>query len=506
MRPAAGALAIGLLFAGAWLAVHPPLPQLPTGDVFTSLSVARHLSRGDGLVNDTIYPLLTAYPWGRDFPQPLVHRTPGLAVLLLPAWWLSGGDPGRAEDLVRPVMLAVLVLLIVVGAWTLQRHGATAAASAWALMLLLNPLLALAVRWGWSEVAAGFFLLAAWLLLRRRAPAAMSPGRAAGFAALAALLAYVRFDLLWVPVVWWCATAMSQRRRQVSRLLPRTALAALVGAGLLAPWWQHVARHTGSPLTNPLADAVQLDLSAEWWQYPLLRSRTPLPLAQNLTENPGPALRKIRSGVRHYAVTLGQWLPWLVWIGGLVLWAAQTRRRWRRGHRRLAATGPPGLLAATLGFMVLQYAFFSQETRHLLPLLPLVAWETALLADRRLRPRLPRPAVRGIALAALAAVAIVLVPAGLGGEADNVAAARASAARVAAVTLRAARELPPGPVFSDTAIIPWRLNRAFVWSPFDAAIEAEVRLLVPALREAPYIRLHEQPPAASGDDLRGSTQ
>ena len=73
----------------------PRLPQLPNGDVFTSLGVARHLAAGDGLINDTVYPLFTAYPWGQTMPQPLMHRPPGLAFLLLPAWWLSGGDPVR---------------------------------------------------------------------------------------------------------------------------------------------------------------------------------------------------------------------------------------------------------------------------------------------------------------------------------------------------------------------------------------------------------------------------
>jgi hypothetical protein len=36
--------------------------------------------------------------------------------------------------------------------------------------------------------------------------------------------------------------------------------------------------------------------------------------------------------------------------------------------------------------------------------------------------------------------------------------------------------------------VPWRLNRPFVWSPLDEAVEAEIRKTVPALREAPYLR------------------
>ena len=107
MRAGALLLLATALFGLVWLAVHPPLPQLPNGDIYTSLGVARHLANGDGLLNDSVYPLFTAYPWGHVMPQPLIHRPPGLAVLLLPAWYLADGDPVRAEALVRPVMMVL---------------------------------------------------------------------------------------------------------------------------------------------------------------------------------------------------------------------------------------------------------------------------------------------------------------------------------------------------------------------------------------------------------------
>lgn len=507
MRAAAGSLAVGLLLAAIWLVIHPPLPQLPTGDVFTALATARHLSRGEGLLNDTVYPLFTTYSWGREIPQPLLHRGPGLAVLLLPAWRLSGHDPARAEELVRPVMLSLLGVLVILGAWHLGRLGCWPGAAAWALLVLLSPLLALAVNWGWSEVPAAALLLALWLERRRRSPSAVTPSAAAGYALLAALLALVRQDLLWVPICWWFAGALVDRRclesRHRARFWRRTALAAAIGVVALAPWWLHVARHTGSPLGNPLTDAVQLDLSQEWWQYPLLRGRTPLPLGQNLAENPGPALLKIRSGVRHYAESLGDWLPWLVWGVLIALWTAQLRRRRQRGHRLAAAAGPPALLAATLGLLVVQYAFFSPETRHLLPLLPLFAWETAKLADGALRRCLPlrlrHGSWRSAILAAGVGAAALLTPPNLGGEDGNVAQALSSAARVTELITIAGADLPAGPLFSDTAIVPWRLDRPFVWSPFDAAVEDEIRQSLPALRDAPYLRLLS-PPADAADD------
>ncbi len=493
MRTLGLSLAAGLCFVIAWHLAQPPLPQLPTGDVFTSLATARHLSRGDGLVNDTIYPLFTAYPWGREVPQPLLHRPPGLAVLLLPAWWLADGDPARAEQLVRPVMLAMLGLVAALGAWALQRRRAGAAILAWLILLLVNPLLALAVHWGWGEVPVGLLLLVLWLMVRHRRPAAMSPTRTATYALVCGLLALVRSDVLWVPVLWWLVAGLTDRRRPWALLARRTLLAAVVGVAVLLPWWLHVARHTGHPLANPLTDAVQLNLRVHWWDYPLLRSRTPLPLAENLAQNAWPAVLKTGAGVRLYLRTLGHWLPWLLWLACLALWGRRTWRRLRRGRHWLPAAGPPGLLAATLCLLVLEYAFFSQETRHVLPLLPLFVWEAALLADHALRRRLRRVAWRAPALAAAAIVIVQVTPPSLGGEAGNIAHARRSAERVAELA-REHADLPPGPVFSDTAILPWRLDRSYVWSPFDAAIEAEIRAEVPALREAPWVRLTPPPP------------
>jgi hypothetical protein len=493
-------LAMAAVFTACWLAIHPPVPQLPNGDIYTSLGVARHLARGDGLVSDTVYPLFTAYPWGRTMPQPLVHRPPGLAVLMLPAWYLAGGDAVEAEVLVRPIMAAMLGLLALVGLIELRRLGRLPAGPAWLVLLLLNPLLALALDWGWSEVPCALLLTVLWFMIRRRHPAEVSLAGTVAYAVLSAMLALVRGDVLWIPVLWWFVTGLADRRRRWAAFATRTALAGIVGVAALLPWWLHVSKHVGSPLANPLTEAVQLDLSEEWWDYPLLRSREPLPLTENLRENALPALQKTILGVRSYARTLGLWLPWYVWLACVPLWLERSWLRIRRGHPPVRAVGPPGLILITLGLMAVEYAFFSPETRHLLPVLPIVAWEFVLLVDARLRS-FPRPAARALALAAMAGVAVLLSPPGLGGEGGNVQTAIELEDAVRAETARA-RMLPPGPVFSDNAVVPWRTARPFVWSPYDDRVEAEIREAVEGMADAPWLRilplggLH---PAPSGD-------
>jgi hypothetical protein len=493
-------LVAAAVFVVVWLALHPALPQLPNGDVYTSLGVARHLANGNGLVNDSIYPLFTVYPWGQTAPQPLIHRPPGLAVLLLPAWYLAGGDPEGTEALVRPLMAVILGLGALLGLIMLQRLGQGHAGGALLLLLLVNPLLALAVHWGWSEIPCAVILMVLWFVMRRRQPADLPVIGAAGYALLSGALAMIRGDVLWVPVLWWFAVGLADRRRRWRAFLVRTVVAGVVGVATLLPWWLHVTGHSGTPLANPLTEAVQLDLSEEWWDYPLLRGRDPVPLAENLQENAVPAVKKIAVGLRGYARTLGAWLPWLAWMACVPLWLTQSWRRVGRGYRLDRAVGPVGLLMVTLALMAVQYAFFSPETRHMLPILIIVAWEFVRLMDLSLR-RLPGRVARGAAMTAMAAVALLLSPPGLGGEQGNVETARELVAVVTEETARA-RQLPPGPVFSDNAVVPWRAARAYVWSPFDGEVEAQIRATVAGMADAPWVRIlpaggihHQTPPS-----------
>jgi len=47
-----GGLLVALLFVTVWSLANPPRPHLETSDIFTHLSVARHLVQGDGFVTD----------------------------------------------------------------------------------------------------------------------------------------------------------------------------------------------------------------------------------------------------------------------------------------------------------------------------------------------------------------------------------------------------------------------------------------------------------------------
>ena len=492
MRVRALIILAAFAFGGVWLAVHPALPQLPNGDVFTSLGVARHIAAGNGFQNDTVYPLFTAYDWGQSLPQPLLHRPPGLAILLLPACWLSGGDPVRAEQLVQPVMVVVMAVLALIGLLGLRHQNHLAGAGAWILLLLISPFLNLAVCWGWGEIPAAALLLGLWRLLRNRPPAGQSYPRTMAFASLCAVLAMLRSDLLWVPVLWWVIAALVDPRRRYLESARHTAVAAAVGLALISPWYAHVARHTGSPLDNPLMEAVQVDLAEEWWDYPLLRSRTPVPLVENVMAKPVRVAHKTAVGIKSYLRTLGLWLPWLVWIAGAALWANQLRRRLRDGQAICRAIGPVGYLGITLGLMMVEYGFFSHETRHMLPLLPLLAWEGVILADRALRPRMTGPWRRGAVMALVTWLMIMTTPPGLGGERGNLITARELAPVVDSVTA-ANIDLPPGPVFSDNAVVPWRLGRPLVWSPYDGQIEAEIRAEVEDMQDAPWVRILDTP-------------
>lgn len=484
---------VSVLFGLLWLLVHPPLPQLPGGDVFTSLAVARHLTGGDGLVNDTVYPLFTAYEWGQTIPQPLIHRPPGLAVLLLPAWWGAGGDPAMAERLVRPVMVVIVAGIGLVGLLGLRRQQHLAAGGAWLLVLLISPLLALAVEWGWSEVPAGLMLLVLWRFLRNRRPADFGRPRTVAFALLSATLAMIRSDVLWIPVLWWFCAIVSDPRPRRRQSLAATLIAGVVGTIAIAPWYGHVTRHAGAPLANPLVEAVQLDLTEDWWQYPHLRSRTPIPLWENLRANPGPALHKIAVGIKAYLRDLGLWLPWLFWVVVITLWIHRSARRLRDAAPPGRALGPPGFLVLTTGLMFVQYGLFSHEYRHLLPLLPVIAWEGVILVDEYLRRALHGPWRRGLVLAAGTWLALQLTPPGLGDEQGNVSLAIATSDEVAR-TVDRSRDLPDGPIFSDSAIVPWRLGRPYVWNPYTPAIEQQIRDVVPEMADAPWVRLEPAPP------------
>ena len=90
-KPVAAAVQ-ALLACVTWPLLHPARPLLPTDDLYTHLSVTRHLARGDGFLCDIAYPLSFAWPFARVLPQPLVHRPPGWPVALLLPYAAVGGE------------------------------------------------------------------------------------------------------------------------------------------------------------------------------------------------------------------------------------------------------------------------------------------------------------------------------------------------------------------------------------------------------------------------------
>lgn len=137
------ALALGL----AWPNLHPAGPLLPTDDLYSHLSVARHLVRGDGFLCDVTYPCPSP---GRG-PAPFPNR------------WRTARRPGRScwrcrtrwPARTRPRWSRRLACCSV-GCWRwrraghrgLIRRGRPGAAAAWVVALTACPLLPYVVDWG----------------------------------------------------------------------------------------------------------------------------------------------------------------------------------------------------------------------------------------------------------------------------------------------------------------------------------------------------------------------
>ena len=227
-----GGLLAALIFLAVWVPWHPARPHLPTSDLYTHLSVARHLCRGEGFVTDMAYPLSFAFPFARKLPQPLIHRGPGYPLLLVLPHLASGGDPEKAVAAVRVLQLVLLGLTVWIGATAFLARGRKSNLGSWLVLLGLNPLLVFAVDWGFVELGCGLLLLALWLRVRDQAEGVVSGrsllrvGLADGL--LAGLLVLLRLDLLWIPLLWWILL----RRAEPRRLL----LAMLVIALTLTPW------------------------------------------------------------------------------------------------------------------------------------------------------------------------------------------------------------------------------------------------------------------------------
>lgn len=538
-RGGLGVAAAALLFAAAWALLHPAVPPEPSADLYDSLSVSRHLLRGDGFLCDVAYPLSFAFPFAARLPQPLVHRPPGQALLLLPAVAAAGGDPGRALAAARGLYLLLLVLLAAAGLAAARRDGAGGAVAPWLLLLLFNPLLAMTASCVQSEVPAALLLALLWWRWRWRpaaaaarpeavqAPAPADPARpsaaprsparaAAADGALAAALTLLRPELAWVPLLW----AAAGRRRWTRRA---ALTAGAVWLLLLAPWAARNAAVAGSPFFSLQVYAEHLKETPAHPGYDVYRSLSPEPFWSTLAREPGVVAAKTAAGLRYFAARAGRWLPWPLWAAAawLLLGSAWRARRGsgpgagdpgagspeaggpgggddgpaRPGGsgRAPGASGRPAgdlaLAVATLALLTVQYAALSHTVRHLFVLLPLLLLEIWRSLARGLAAARPGwPAWRRTALLLAAAAACqLLAPARMPGwDAARERAAAGHAAVLGAVARTAA--LPAGPVFTDSAAYLWWTGRAGVALPASADVEARLRALAPELAAAPVVR------------------
>lgn len=452
--PGGGGLLAALVLFTAWSTLHEARPPEPSADLFTHLSVARHLVRGEGFQTDVTYPLSFAWPFARALPQPLVHRRPGLALLLTGPVAAAGGDPVRALAHTRLLMVVLLAALAGLGAGALLKRGEPAAMAPWLLLVGTHPLLGYAVDWGFEELPAGLLLLALWL--RRR-----SPRRLDGL--MVGLLGLLRLELLILPILWWSLTGARFRA-----LLPPLVVALAV----LLPWAIRDLMVTGQPVFLVQGQAELVKDTREWPGYSVYRGLDPQPTWHTLRTAGNSVLRKSWRGLRFFRTEAGGLVPWPVAWGAVLAVATVILLR-LRGRAGPPALGAWALLGLSLGLLAGLYAFFDHSLRHLLVVAPALLWETArLLATAGRRTR--QPLATALLPLALVANLLWLFPSSLPGW--RFAAREAQRLAPEAPVRAAALMADPAPVpFVSDAASPWYADRPAVWEPTDPAVAARIR-------------------------------
>jgi len=482
-RTLAAAAALALAFA--WWATREPPPHASGSDVYTHLCVARHLVRGDGFVNDVVYPLSLTFPFAAQVPQPLVHRPPGYPLLLTLPVALSGDDPARAERLAGHLALLLLAVIAWRGAaWALGR-GRGDAVLPWLAVLLVNPLLHMTVGWSQVEIPAALLLLWLWTRVRGRA-GPPAPGAAAVDGLLAAAVALLRADLFWLPWLWLVWAGHLRGRPLL--------VAAACWAGALAPWWIRTALLTGHPFFTLQAYAEHLKQTPAWPGYAIYGSLSPESLWHTLRHDPGLVLDKTLAGLRYYLTRLDGWLPLVLWVGGGLAAAAHFVR-----DRRPDAPAP--VLLLSLVALTVAYAPFSHTLRYMVVLLPVLSLELWLAAAGALSARLDGrggPLLRHGLLLLGAAACVWVLPARMPGWERARDAAGADADTLPAALERLA-DAPPGPVFTDSAALLWHGGRAGVWWTGDRDVEKTIRATVADMERAPAV-CQGPSTGGSGDD------
>ncbi len=434
-------------------------PPQPTADVYTHLSVARHLARGEGFRTDVTYPLSFAWPFARELPQPLVHRRPGLSLLLSAPVAAVGGDPARSVAGTRLVMILLTAAMAGLGAGALLARDAPRAVVPWLLLMGWNPLWGFAVDWGFEEIPAALLLLVLWLRLTPQVPRPFD-------GLLTGLLGLFRLELLILPPLWWLVSGRGCVGRR------RLLVTAAVVVAVLLPWAVRDLALTGRPVFLVQGQAELVKDTREWPGYSVYRGLQPQPPLVAIQGAGESILRKGWRGLRFYKENAGGLVPWPVALGA-VLAAAGVVVLLIRRRRTPPDLVPWSLAGWSLLLLAGLYAFFDHSLRHLLVLTPVLLWESArLLGD--LGRRTGHRALAALLPAALAANLLWLCPSPLPGwhfaAQEAVRLAPTTPGRVAALIA------DPSPVpFVEDAATPWFADRAAVWTPADSTSAARIR-------------------------------
>ncbi|MBI5710198.1 MAG: glycosyltransferase family 39 protein, partial [Candidatus Eisenbacteria bacterium] len=321
----------------------------PLDDTWEYGVAARHLLAGEGFRTSVIHPPLWTLRDAHLTVPVLVHG-PLLPLLLAPL--LGAFGPGLLDRIA--VLAALLATLAALLTFRLgRRHFGEPVGIAAALLFTLAPLTLRAVHHDVSlALGAALFMLALDLLARER-PRALAAGLVLGAACL------TRPEMLVAAPV----LAVLAGRRGLRALLPGMVV-------VVAPWWWHAFRATGSPLFN-LSGYLAAGYSVRWPGLTILRDfdlapdRWPQTLAAALPSLPAKWLENLPHVLKRALLVPTGATGWLA-AGGAIAGLASTTGR-RVTAVALACTAIPlAVMTATL-----------YDSRYLTPFLPLWALAAA---------------------------------------------------------------------------------------------------------------------------------
>jgi len=321
-----------------------------------------------------------AYPFARSLPQPLINRQPGFSVLLTIPYQTAGQDTYQTLVHTRRMQIIILGLIVLLGIRELQRSGRERGVIVWFVILGSSPLLAFAVDWGFVELVAGGLLLIIWLRLRN--DSGRIPSLADGL--LWGLLLSFRLDLFWLPPLWWIGRLCIARPVGSLNLYfaRKILLASLLALVVLSPWLIRNAMLTGDPFFTLQAQAELVKDTSSWPGYQVYRRLEPQPVITVLRDDPVPVLRKVARGLKFFWRDSRRFFPPLLLLGFAVAVGITILRIRKNADLQTVNAGGPALAFTTLVLLCIQYSFFDHSLRHLLVILPVLAFEAAHYAGQ----------------------------------------------------------------------------------------------------------------------------